>query len=132
MKKYLLGLLFPLLLLTTAFEGPFQGDADLVVAALKSGNPAEIAKHFAVVVDVKFLTAPEDKIVATEKAAEKLAAFYTEYKIKGFERTAQREIGNTMYLTGKISGALKNYNITLRIINQKPFCKAMKVLFCLV
>lgn len=118
MKKYLLGLLFPLLLLTTAFEGPFQGDADLVVAALKSGNPAEIAKYFAVVVDVKFLTAPEDKIVATEKAAEKLAAFYAEHKIKGFERTAQRKIGNTMYLTGKISGASKNYNITLMLMKK--------------
>jgi hypothetical protein len=123
MKKHLLTLLFPLLLLTTAFEGPFQGDADLVVAALKSGNPAEIAKHFAVVVDIKFLDAPEDKIVAEEKAAEKLAAFYTEYKIKGFERTAQREIGNTMYLTGKISGASKNYNITLMLMkkNAAPY-----------
>jgi hypothetical protein len=118
MKKHLLTLLFPLLLLTTAFEGPFQGDADLVVAALKSGNPAEIAKHFAVVVDLKFLDAPEDKIVAEEKAAQKLAAFYTEYKIKGFERTAQREIGNTMYLTGKISGAEKNYNITLMLMKK--------------
>jgi hypothetical protein len=118
MKKYLLGLLFPLLLLTTAFEGPFQGDADLVVAALKSGNAAEIAKHFAVVVDIKFLDAPEDKIVATEKAAEKLAAFYAEHMIKGFERTAQREIGNTMYLTGKISGASKKYNITLMLMKK--------------
>jgi hypothetical protein len=118
MKKYLLGLLFPLMLLTTAFEGPFQGDADLVVAALKSGNPIDIAKHFAVVVDIKFLTAPEDKIVATEKAAEKLTAFYAEHMIKGFERTAQREIGNTMYLTGKISGAAKNYNITLMLMKK--------------
>jgi hypothetical protein len=123
MKKHLLGLLFPLLLLTTAFEGPFQGDADLVVAALKSGNPAEVAKHFAVVVDIKFLYAPEDKIVASEKAAQKLAAFYNDYKIKGFERTAQREIGNTMYLTGKISGATKNYNITLMLMkkNAAPY-----------
>ena len=123
MKKHLLGLLFPLLLLTTAFEGPFQGDADLVIAALKSGNHAEIAKHFAVVVDIKFLDAPEDKIVANEKAAEKLDAFYNEYKIKGFERTAQREIGNTMYMTGKISGATKNYNITLMLMkkNTAPY-----------
>jgi hypothetical protein len=123
MKKHLLSLLFPLLLLSTAFEGPFQGDADLVIAALKSGNPSEIAKHFAVVVDLKFLDAPEDKIVAEEKAAEKLAAFYTEYKIKGFERTAQREIGNTMYLTGKVSGASKNYNITLMLMkkNSAPY-----------
>jgi hypothetical protein len=118
MKKHLLGLLFPLLLLTTAFEGPFQGDADLVVAALKSGNAAEISKHFAVVVDIKFLDAPEDKIVASEKAAQKLATFYNDYKIKGFERTAQREIGNTMYLTGKISGATKNYNITLMLMKK--------------
>ena len=118
MKKHLLILLFPLLLLTTAFEGPFQGDADLVVAALKSGNPSEIAKYFAVVVDIKFLDAPEDKIVAEEKAAQKLAAFYEDYKIKGFERTAQREIGNTMYLTGKISGASKNYNITLMLMKK--------------
>ena len=118
MKKRLLGFLFPLLLFTTAFEGPFQGDADLVVAALKSGNPAEVAKHFAVVVDVKFLDAPEDKIVATEKAAQKLAAFYEAYKINGFERTAQREIGNTMYLTGKINGATKNYNITLMLMKK--------------
>jgi len=123
MKKHLLALLFPLLLLCTAFEGPFQGDADLVITALKSGSAAEIAKHFAVVVDIKFLDAPEDKIVAEEKAAEKLAAFYTEYKIKGFERTAQREIGNTMYLTGKISGASKNYNITLMLMkkNAAPY-----------
>lgn len=123
MKKHLLGLLFPLLLLTTAFEGPFQGDADLVIAALKSGNAAEVAKHFAVVVDIKFLDAPEDKIVASEKAAQKLAAFYNDYKIKGFERTAQREIGNTMYLTGKISGTTKNYNITLMLMkkNAAPY-----------
>ena len=123
MKKHLLGLLFPLLLLTTAFEGPFQGDADLVVAALKSGNATEVAKHFAVVVDIKFLDAPEDKIVASEKAAQKLETFYNEYKIKGFERTAQREIGNTMYLTGKISGATKNYNITLMLMkkNAAPY-----------
>ena len=118
MKKQLLGLLFPLLLLTTAFEGPFQGDADLVIAALKSGNAAEIAKHFAVVVDIKFLDAPEDKIVASEKAAQKLETFYNEYKIKGFERTAQREIGNTMYLTGKISGTSKKYNITLMLMKK--------------
>ena len=118
MKKHLLGLLFPLLLLTTAFEGPFQGDADQVITALKSGNASEIAKHFAVVVDIKFLNASEDKIVATEKAAEKLTAFYTEYQVKGFERTAQREIGNTMYLTGKISGAAKNYNITLMLMKK--------------
>jgi hypothetical protein len=118
MKKHLLGLLFPLLLLTTAFEGPFQGDADLVVAALKSGNATEVAKHFAVVVDIKFLDAPEDKIVASEKAAQKLATFFSECKIKGFERTAQREIGNTMYLTGKISGASKNYNITLMLMKK--------------
>jgi hypothetical protein len=118
MKKHLLGLLFPLLLLTTAFEGPFQGDADLVVAALKSGNATEVAKHFAVVVDIKFLDTPEDKIVASEKAAQKLATFFSEYKIKGFERTAQREIGNTMYLTGKISGASKNYNITLMLMKK--------------
>jgi len=123
MKKQLLGLFFPLLLLTTAFEGPFQGDADLVVAALKSGNATEVAKHFAVVVDIKFLDAPEDKIVASEKAAQKLATFFSEYKIKGFERTAQREIGNTMYLTGKISGASKNYNITLMLMkkNAAPY-----------
>ena len=123
MKKHLLGLLFPLLLLTAAFEGPFQGDADLVIAALKSGNPAEISKHFAVVVDIKFLDAPEDKIVANDKAAEKLAAFYNDYKITGFERTAQREIGNTMYMTGKISGATKNYNITLMLMkkNTTPY-----------
>jgi hypothetical protein len=118
MKKHLLGLLFPLLLVTTAFEGPFQGDADQVVAALKSGNPAEIAKHFAVVVDIKFLDAPEDKIVASEKATEKLVAFYAEHTIKGFERTAQREIGNTMYLTGKISGTSKKYNITLMLMKK--------------
>jgi hypothetical protein len=118
MKKHLLGLLFPLLLLTTAFEGPFQGDADLVIAALKSGNATEVAKHFAVVVDIKFLDAPEDKIVTSEKAAQKLAVFYNDYKIKGFERTAQREIGNTMYLTGKISGASKNYNITLMLMKK--------------
>jgi hypothetical protein len=99
-------------------EGPFQGDADLVVAALKSGNATEVAKHFAVVVDIKFLDAPEDKIVASEKAAQKLATFFSEYKIKGFERTAQREIGNTMYLTGKISGASKNYNITLMLMKK--------------
>ena len=123
MKKHLLGLLFPLLLLTTAFEGPFQGDADLVIAALKSVNPAEISRHFAVVVDIKFLDAPEDKIVANDKAAEKLAAFYNDYKIKGFERTAQREIDNTMYMTGKISGATKNYNITLMLMkkNTAPY-----------
>ena len=82
MKKHLLGLLFPLLLLSTAFEGPFQGDADQVIAALKSGNASEIAKHFAVVVDIKFLNAPEDKIVATEKRPTNSLLFIPNTRLK--------------------------------------------------
>ena len=123
MKKYLLGLLFPLLLLTTAFQGPFQGDADLVVAALKSGNPAEIAKHFAVVVDVKFLTAPEDKIVATEKAAKAITKkVATASKPAPKPAPAEIDVASLdvpgLVAAGKLS--------SLTIPQMKAYCRSMK------
>jgi hypothetical protein len=49
------------------------------------------------------------------QAAIALKRFFGEYNIKGFEKISEREIGQTMYMTGKLLNHDKGFNITLML-----------------
>ena len=40
-------------------------------------------------------------------------SFFDQNSIKGFEPTSQREMGGTSYITGKLQGGSKAYNLTV-------------------
>ncbi len=92
-----------------------QTDTEAIVQSLKSGNADEIAKYFDDYVDMKLLDKDEVKNIGRNQASIALKSFFTENGIKGFEKASDREIGNTMYMTGKLLNGAKGFNITVML-----------------
>jgi uncharacterized protein (DUF2147 family) len=90
-----------------------QSDTDVIVQAFKSGNATEVAKYFDEYVDIKLLDKAEVKNMSRNQAGIMLKSFFEENGVKGFEKASEREIGTTMYMTGKLTGSSKSYGITV-------------------
>ncbi len=111
MKKMLLftGLLMGLFSFTP------QADVDGIVNAFKSADAGQVGSYFDDYVDMKLLDKDEVKNIGRNQATITLKAFFAENNIKGFEKTSEREIGNTMYLAGKLQNGGKGHNITIML-----------------
>ncbi len=92
-----------------------QSDTEAIVQAFKSGNADEVARYFDDYVDIKLLDKDEVKNIGRNQASIALKSFFTENGIKGFEKASDREIGSTMYMTGKLLNGGKGYNITVML-----------------
>jgi hypothetical protein len=91
----------------------YQDDPAAIVRAFMSGNASEVSRYFDDFIDMKLLDRPEVKNIGRNQAGITLKAFYEENGISGFEKASDREIGNTMYMTGKLQGNGKGYGITV-------------------
>ena len=90
-----------------------QSDTAAIVQAFKSGNATEVSKYFDEYLDIKLLDKAEVKNLSRNQGGIMLKSFYDENGIKGFEKASEREIGSTMYMTGKLTGANKSFGITV-------------------
>ncbi len=111
MKKMLL--LAGLGLMMMAFTASAQSGSDAIVQSLKSANADKVAEHFDDYIDMKLLDKDEVKNMGRNQATLTLKAFFSENGVKGFDKQSDRELGNTMYLTGKLPANSKSYNITV-------------------
>ena len=110
MKKFFL-LVIPGLMLVS-----FRSfSSDDIINALKQGKAEQFTQYFDTILDVKLPDKGEMKNAGKNQASITLKNFFEENTIKGFDVTSQRELGGTMYLTGKLQGANKSYNLTLMI-----------------
>ena len=91
----------------------FGQDQDAIVNTLKAADAAKLSTYFDEFVDIKFLDKAEVKNMGRNQAAITLKTFFSENGINGFEKTSQRDMSGTMYLTGKLQNSDKGYNITL-------------------
>lgn len=92
-----------------------QQDTDAVVKAFKSANTEEIAQFFDNYIDLKLLDKEEVKNMGRNQATVALKMFFTENNINGFEKGSNREIGSTLYITGKLTSNGKPYNMTVML-----------------
>ena len=88
-------------------------DADSIVSALKAGNAQQFSNYFDNFIDLKLPAKDEIKNVGKTQASITVKTFFDENGIQGFEPTSQREMNGTMYITGKLQGESKAYNITM-------------------
>jgi hypothetical protein len=109
MKRFLLLVLVGL---SMSAIGP-QGATYAIVAAFKTADAQKIGAFFDDYVDMKLLDKDEVKSIGRNQATLALKAFLSENSIKGFEKLSQRELGTTMYLTGKLLNSDKGNNITI-------------------
>lgn len=112
MKRIFLytGLIIGLLSFTTN-----QGDVDAIVNAFKSADAGQVGTFFDDFVDIKLLDKDEVKNIGRNQATITLKAFFADNGVKGFEKVSEREIGNTMYLAGKLLTSGKASNITIML-----------------
>jgi hypothetical protein len=91
----------------------FSNDSENIVNALKQGDATQFSSYFDSFIDLKLPEKDEIKNVGKTQASITVKSFFQENNIKGFEATSQREMGGTMYITGKLQADAKSYNITL-------------------
>ncbi len=109
MKKILL---IVCLAMGVAAFGQSAGN-DAIVNALKGGNVTSFSSYFDNTLDVKLPDKDEAKGIDKNAAGTTVKDFFDKNGIKGFELTSQRAMGGTMYMTGKLTGGAKPYNITV-------------------
>ena len=93
----------------------YQTDVDAIVNAFKSADAGQVGNFFDDYVDIKLLDKDEVKNIGRNQATITLKAFFAENGVKGFEKVSEREIGNTMYLAGKLITSGKASNITIML-----------------
>ena len=92
-----------------------QPDTDAIVKAFKTADATEIGAYFDDFIDLKLLDKEEVKNMGRNQATIALKTFFDENHIKGFEKGSDREIGNTLYITGKLTSTGKSCNVTVML-----------------
>lgn len=87
-------------------------DGQKITQALKQGNATAFASYFDNLIDIKLPGKDELKNVGKTQATITTKSFFENNGIKSFDVTSQREMGGTMYITGKLIGNT-SYNLTL-------------------
>jgi|SwirhisoilCB2_FD_contig_51_11073694_length_419_multi_2_in_0_out_0_1 hypothetical protein len=111
MKKVLLLLLVGFSLMSFSF---LQNGREEMITALKQGSAEQFIKYLDNTIDIKMPNSDEMKGVQKAEAAGTLKSFFTDNGINKFDVTSQRELGGTMYITGKLVGTT-DYNLTAMI-----------------
>ena len=86
---------------------------DDVVSALKTNDITAFNGYFDNSLDITLPERGEIKDIDKAQAGNTVKGFFDKSSIKGFSLTSQRAMGGTMYLTGKLTGGAKEYNITV-------------------
>lgn len=104
------------LILCSAFlvsSATFAQTGDDIAKTLKEGSADAFANYFDAFVDLKLPEKDEIKNVGKNQATITIKSFFADEGIKGFDKTSERELSGTMYMTGKLAGKNKSYNITI-------------------
>lgn len=118
MKKVLQILLFAFAITVISPSFIVQNDGVNIIKALKAADAVQVATYFDMILDIKLPEKEEIKSIGKNQAGIALKSFFEENKISGFELTSQRELGGTMYITGKLLDEDKGFNLTLMIKNK--------------
>lgn len=117
-RKYLLIIPF-LFSFSTLFA---QNDTENLVQILQTASFNNLMPYWSQQVEVNIIQQINQKQLTANGANEQLQAFFNKQNIVGFEKTAERKLGNTIYVTGKLISSQNKYSLTLLLeINKKGF-----------
>lgn len=117
-RKYLLIISF-LFSFSTLFA---QNDTENLVQILQTASFNNLLPYWSQEVEVNIIQQINQKQLNANAANEQIQAFFNKQNIVGFEKTAERKLGNTIYVTGKLFSSQKKYSLTLLLeINKKGF-----------
>ena len=108
-RKYLLIISF-----LFSFNSLFaQNDTENLVQILQTASFNNLLPYWGQQVEMNIIQQINQKQLNASAANEQLQAFFNKQNIVGFEKTAERKLGNTIYITGKLLSSQNKYSLTL-------------------
>ena len=117
--KLISKILVVLALLQCSIGAHAQNETELLVQHLQTGNFSALQIFWDNQVESSILDQVAAKPLNAQQANETLQAFFNQKNIVGFEKSAGRKLGNTLYLTGKLLSSQQKYNLTLLLQSTK-------------
>lgn len=114
-KQILLILLFALL----SNSVNAQNDTESLVQNLQTSNFNNLRLYWDNQVEASLPDLMEQKQFNAIEANDLLRQFFNKNNIIGFEKNAERKVGTTIYLTGKLISGTTKYNLTLLLQESK-------------
>jgi hypothetical protein len=108
-RKYLL--IIPFLFSFNSLSA--QNDTENLVQILQTASFNNLLPFWSQQVEVNIIQQINQKQLNASAANEQLQAFFNQQNIVGFEKTAERKLGNTIYITGKLLSSQNKYSLTL-------------------
>ena len=90
-----------------------QKETEVVVQNLQTANFNNLLSYWDNQVEVNMPDLAGQRQYNASEANELLKSFFNKKSILGFEKSAERKLGNTLYLTGKLLSTQQKYNMTL-------------------
>lgn len=117
--KLISKILVVLVLLQCSIGVKAQNETELLVQHLQTGNFSALQSFWDIQVESSILYQVALKPLTAQQANETLQAFFNQKSIVGFEKNAERKLGNTLYLTGKLLSSQQKFNLTLLLQSTK-------------
>ena len=117
--KLITKILVVLALLQCSMGVQAQNETELLVQHLQTGNFSALQSFWDNQVESSILDQVSAKPLTAQQANETLQSFFNQKNIVGFEKSAERKLGNTLYLTGKLLSSQQKFNLTLLLQSTK-------------
>jgi hypothetical protein len=122
-RKYLLIISF-----LFSFSSLFaQNDTENLVQILQTASFNNLLPYWGEQVEVNIIQQINQKQLNASAANEQLQAFFNKQNIIGFEKTAERKLGNTIYVTGKLISSQNKFSLTLLLEVSKKGVEILSV-----
>ena len=96
-----------------------QNETELLVQHLQTGNFTAMESFWDNQVASSILDQAASQPLTAQQANQTLQSFFNQKSIIGFEKSAERKLGNTLYLTGKLLSSQQKFNLTLLLQTTK-------------
>jgi hypothetical protein len=117
--KLISKILVVLALLQCSIAVQAQNETELLVQHLQTSNFNALQSFWDSQVESSILDQVSSKPLTVAQANETLQSFFNKKNIVGFEKSAERKLGNTLYLTGKLLSSQQKFNLTLLLQSTK-------------
>ena len=96
-----------------------QNETETLVQTLQTANFSNLLSFWDAASEVNILDQTAQKQLTPAQANQQLQLFFSNKNIIGFEKNAERKLGTTIYITGKLLSAQGKFNLSLLLQETK-------------
>jgi len=100
-------------------SGFAQNETEAIIQNIQTANFNNLIGNWDDQVEVNIIDQTNQKAMSPMEANNQLRNFFNKNNIIGFDKNAERKLGNTIYVTGKLIAGQNKYSLTLLLQNTK-------------